>query len=103
MIHAIIEEAQIAFTADDSARTAVLTFRDHPGVFDHPRHPFPHPDKASEIIRPVLRSFGRLLPPKVTFRIARKLAGGVTEVDLRAIKEAFIHAGARDVIFDEKA
>jgi hypothetical protein len=103
MIHAVIEEAQIAFTADDSTRTAVLTFRDHPGVFDHPRHPFPHPDKASEIIRPVLRSFCRLLPPKVTFCIARELAGGVTEVDLRAIKEAFIHAGARDVIFDGRA
>jgi hypothetical protein len=103
MIFATIGEKEIGFTSDDSSRTAAIAFRDHPGLFDHPRHPFADPDKISEILRPTLRSFGRILPPKVTFRIARQLAGGVTQVDLRAIKEAFIHAGARDVQFETNA
>jgi hypothetical protein len=103
MILATIKEQEISFTSDDSSRTALIAYRDHPGLFDHPRHPFADPDKISEILRPALRSFGGFLPPEVTFRIARPLVGGTTQVDLRAIKESFIHAGARDVQFEENA
>jgi hypothetical protein len=98
MIRATIGSKEITFSADDSTRTASIAFQDHPGVFDHPRHLFADPDKASDAIRPILRSFSRWgFPPKVSFRIDRFVEGGITQVDLRAIKDAFMHAGARDI------
>ena len=83
-------------------QTVSILFCNHPGVFDHPRHPFSDPNKAAEVFRPVLRSFRCwVISPKVGFSFGRSLEGGVTEIDLRAIKEAFLWGGARDVIYED--
>ncbi len=99
-LQVVMNDSQIEFSSGESAQTAVIVLRDHPGVFDHPRHLFPEPDKAVAVIVPVLRSFKRFVPPKVTVRVSRKLAGGLVAADLQAMKEVFTHAGARAVTIE---
>ena len=98
MIHVVISSQRLRFTSDTTGRSATLLFRKHLGVFGHPRHPIADPDKAAKIIAPVLRSLVTgIIAPKVSYRFDSPLEGGVTQVDLRTIKDTFILAGARRV------
>jgi hypothetical protein len=88
----------MVLTSDKSEKRFSIAYRDFPEAFAHPRLVVFNPDKAADAIRPSLRAFARwTFPPKVTFTIEARLEGGVTPVDLRAIMDAFIYAGARDV------
>ena len=104
MVHAVITSESIVLTSDKSEKRFSIAYRDFPEAFAHPRLVVFNPDKAADAIRPSLRAFARwTFPPKVTFTIEARLEGGVTPVDLRAIMDAFIYAGARDVKYQERA
>jgi hypothetical protein len=101
MIQIQITKDEIQFSAENSVHTYVIRMDDYPMVFRHPRMLVSDPDAAAAIIKPELKKFTSWRPHKVEIQIRYELVGGLTEVDKRILKEAFIFAGARDAVVKE--
>ncbi len=90
----------LTLTFDEERRSVSVAYRDHPEVFGHPRFLMADFDKSVALVRNALRELvrgWRLLPPKITVTINRKMEGGITTIDRKLLAEIFLHGGARAV------
>jgi hypothetical protein len=91
----------LVLSVENESKSIVISYRERPDVFGHPRFLFGDFDQCEEIIRSSLRKLElgwSLVPPKVVVTVEKELAGGITKIDERLIREVFMHGGARDVV-----
>ena len=92
-------DTEVQFESKRTGKDFVIRYSDQPGVFGHPRHSWWILSGASLLLNTALKAVhGKsLIPPKVEIHVQRIFSGGLADVDRRAIKDLFIHSGAREV------
>jgi hypothetical protein len=99
MIEVLFTDEELRFESLKSGKQCTIPFAAHPEVFGHPRHLMVDLERARPLLNAAMKEVAgiSLLAPTVEIRIERAVAGGLADVDRKAVKDFFMHAGARKV------